>query len=249
MMLEIDMRLPKMVVADLVARISNHECFIGVVLDAQYHSDRVTENEWKNDFQIPAHLSAGTLIKYAWRVPSSLTENAEALRTCYGLLTNPDGSSRKETFGLGDISYIKSLFGGRTADVKIAIKGVMTAEDAVDVVKAGADAVWISNGGHVKACHAPSTVTVLKSIVKAVKGNSATSHAEILVDSGVRRGTDVMKLIALGADAVLVSRPVMWALVHGGQTGVKNLLTMLNEELKLAMALTHCFRIQEVTED
>lgn len=82
-----------------------------------------------------------------------------------------------------------------------------------------------------------------------MKGNSATSHAEILVDSGVRRGTDVMKLIALGADAVLVSRPVMWALVHGGQTGVNNLLTMLNEELKLAMALTHCFRIQEVTED
>lgn len=249
MMLEIDMRLPKMIVSDLIVRISKHDCFIGVVLNAHYHSDRVTENEWKNDFLIPAHLSAGTLVKYAWQVPSSLTENAEALGSCYGLLKNADATNRKETFGLGDISFIKSMFEGRTADVKIVVKGIMTADDAVDVIKAGADAIWISNGGHVKACHAPSTLTVLKNIVRVVKSNSSTSHAEILVDSGIRRGTDVMKLIALGADTILVSRPIMYGLVYGGQDGVKNLLTMLNEELKLAMALTHCFNVSEVTEE
>lgn len=66
MMLEIDTRLPPMVMNDLVARASKHLCFVGIVFNAKYMSDRVTEMEWKQDFVVPPHLKAGTLVKYAW---------------------------------------------------------------------------------------------------------------------------------------------------------------------------------------
>lgn len=86
MLLELDVRLPKMVVLDLVARASKHKCFKGVVLNAQFLSSRVSENEWKNDFVVTPHLKAGSLLKYCWNEPKSLDENAVALRDSYGLL-------------------------------------------------------------------------------------------------------------------------------------------------------------------
>ena len=133
-------------------------------------------------------------------------------------------------------------------DMKLVLKGVMTVDDAQAAAKAGADAIWVSNGGYQRAEYAPSTLQVLKGISTALKASPSTNHVEIFVDSGVRRGTDVLKCLALGADAVFISRPVMWSLVAGGQEGVANMLHMLNEELKLAMALTHCFNLNEVTE-
>ena len=69
MLLELDVRLPKLVVLDLVLRASQHKCFKGVVLNCQYLTSRVSENEWKNDFVIPPHLKAGSLLKYCWSEP------------------------------------------------------------------------------------------------------------------------------------------------------------------------------------
>lgn len=79
---EIDARLPEPVILDLVKRVSEHSCFIGIVVNAQFISNRVTENEWKNDFIIPPFLKAGTLMKYKAQYGTT-----DTLRDSYGLLT------------------------------------------------------------------------------------------------------------------------------------------------------------------
>ena len=122
----------------------------------------------------------------------------------------------------------------------------MCSEDALAAMAAGADAIWVSNGSNQKALSAPSTINVLKNIVQSVK--SKYSHAQVFVDSGARRGTDVMKCLAYGADAVFLSRPVVWGLHAGGLEGCKDIMCMLNEELRLAMALTCCFKQSDITE-
>lgn len=229
---ELDTRLPNAVIQDLVRRVSAHACFKGLVINAQYLSERVTENEWKNDFEIPPHLKAGTLIKYKDTYGSS-----NAIRDSYGLLSN------KNAFKMSDVKKMKNEVRG---DIKIIIKGVMCKEDALAAMNCGADAIWVSNGSHLKALSAPSTINVLKGITQSVK--SQYPHAQIFVDSGARRGTDVMKCLAYGADAVFMSRPVVWGLHAGGYDGCKDIMDMLNEEIRLGMALTCCFKIADITE-
>ena len=112
-------------------------------------------------------------------------------------------------------------------------------------------AIWVSNGGNLKNAHQASTIGVLKSIVSAVRSSAFNkkNHVEVYVSDGIRRGTDVVKALAYGAHAVFIQRPIMWGLVKGGEEGVHELLQMLNEEVKLAMALTHCLNLREITEE
>jgi len=222
---ELDTRLPQPVMLDLARRVSAHPCFKGIVINAQYLSERVTENEWKNDFEIPPHLKSGSLIKY-----KNTYGNSDAIRDSYGLLSNKNG------FTLQDVQKVSRATRG---DMKIVVKGVMCAEDALAAMGAGADAIWVSNGSNLKAHSAPSTINVLRSISEAVK--SKYSHAEVFIDSGIRRGTDIMKCLAYGADAVFLNRPVIFGLHAGGEEGCKDIMVMLNEEIRLAMALTCCF--------
>ena len=167
------------------------------------------------------------------------------MRDSYGLLKNPELGSSKTIFGHDDVGSLREKM---RADMKLVFKGIMTVEDALISVKTGADAIWVSNGGAAKPEYTASTLTVLKGISTALKQSSNANHVEIFVDSGIRRGTDVLKCLAFGADAVFVSRPVMFGLAMGGEEGVKNVMTVLNDELKLGMALTHCFNLSEVTE-
>ena len=130
--------------------------------------------------------------------------------------------------------------------MKIVVKGIMCKKDALEVLENGADAIWISNGSHFKPETAPATINVLPAIAKAVQNKYP--NTEIIIDSGLKRGTDVLKCIALGATSVSMSRPVMWGLNYNGQEGVQDIMNMLNEEIKLGMALTHSFSLKEVTE-
>jgi 4-hydroxymandelate oxidase len=91
---------------------------------------------------------------------------------------------------------------------------------------------------------APATIEVLSSIVDAVGDDMP-----ILLDGGIRRGTDAMKALAMGAKAVLVGRPVLWGLAAGGQQGVEKALSILREELDNAMALSGCRNLKELTKD
>lgn len=216
---------------DLVERACKFSDFKGIIIDAQYYSNRVTENEWKNDFIIPPHLKCGTLEKYR---ASHGTNNQ--LRDSYGLLRD------NERISIDEVAKIKDqLRMARRSDMKVIVKGVMCAEDGIQAMSMGADAIYVSNGCHLRTVGVPCTISVLKSISTAVRARFP--RAEILVDSGARRGTDIMKCLAYGANAVVLNRPIMWGLHYNGKDGVKSLCTMLNDELKLAMALTHCFKL------
>ena len=114
----------------------------------------------------------------------------------------------------------------------IILKGIMTEEDARLAVHAGASAIVVSNHGGRQLDGVAATIDVLPEVVHAVAG-----RAEVYLDGGVRRGTDVLKALALGARAVLIGRPYLWALAAAGEQGIRDLLTLLRDELRLAMAL------------
>jgi 4-hydroxymandelate oxidase len=114
----------------------------------------------------------------------------------------------------------------------LVIKGILTAEDARAAVDHGAAAIVVSNHGGRQLDGTVATSEALAEVAHCVG-----SRAEVLVDGGIRRGNDILKAIALGARAVLIGRPYLWALAVGGQAGVEHLLALLRDELDLDMAL------------
>ena len=122
------------------------------------------------------------------------------------------------------------------------LKGVQTAEDAALAVQHGVDYVWVSNHGGRQLDHARSSVETMAEIVRAVDG-----RARIILDGGVQRGTDIVKAIALGADAVALGKMQGWALAAAGTAGVVRMLEILEDELKVAMGLMGITRIDQIT--
>lgn len=118
------------------------------------------------------------------------------------------------------------------AKVPVIIKGIMTAEDAAIAVQQGADGIVVSNHGGRYLDYAAATIEVLPEIVSEVG-----RKMPVLVDSGFRRGTDILKALAIGASAVLVGRPPLWGLGAFGEAGVVRVLELLQTELALAMGL------------
>ena len=136
-----------------------------------------------------------------------------------------------------DVAWLKARLRGRP----LVVKGVMTGEDAAAALLAGADGVMVSNHGGRQLDGALAAVDALPEVVAAVGG-----RAPVLLDSGVRRGTDVLKALALGASAVGVGKPVFFALALGGEDGVLRMLEMLRGELEAAMALTGCRALADI---
>jgi len=136
-----------------------------------------------------------------------------------------------------DISLLKRLCG----NVPLVVKGIMTAEDAVLAVRAGADGVMVSNHGGRQLDGCLSSIDALPEVVRAVGGK-----VPVLLDGGVRRGTDVLKALALGATAVGVGKPVFYALACGGEEAVVNMLQMFKTEIEAAMAICGCRTIEDV---
>lgn len=126
----------------------------------------------------------------------------------------------------------------------LIVKGVMTREDAVLAVDHGAVAVGVSNHGGRQLDGVAASLDVLPEVAEAVDG-----RCEILLDGGVRRGTDVLKALALGARAVLVGRPVLWGLAVDGARGVEHVLELLRAEIELGLGLLGCTSPDEVTRD
>ncbi|MFT3724432.1 MAG: alpha-hydroxy acid oxidase [Hyphomonadaceae bacterium] len=136
--------------------------------------------------------------------------------------------------------FIKRLKG--VTKMKVLIKGLETSEDAALAVKNGADGIIVSNHGGRATETGRGTLECLPEVVKAVNGK-----IPVLVDGGVRRGTDVLKALALGATAVGIGRPYIWGLGAFGQPGVERVLDLLNNELRLAMAGVGARTVKEVT--
>jgi 4-hydroxymandelate oxidase len=124
------------------------------------------------------------------------------------------------------------------------IKGIMTAEEAQVAVEAGAAAIVVSNHGGRVLDHTPGVAEVLPEIAQKVKGKVI-----ILCDGGIRYGTDVLKLTALGADAVLVGRPMIRGAFGGGREGVALLLNKMKNELRIAMIMTGTANLRNVSKD
>lgn len=126
-----------------------------------------------------------------------------------------------------DVAWLQSIL-----SVPLGIKGIMTAEDAKLAVEAGVKIVWVSNHGGRQLDSTQATIDVLPEIVEAVDG-----CAEIMIDGGFRRGTDIIKGIALGAKIVALGRTMLWGLTVGGAEGVDRTLQILREELETSLGL------------
>ncbi len=135
-----------------------------------------------------------------------------------------------------DLAWVRSL-----TRLPLILKGIQTAEDALLAVEHGVDGIIVSNHGGRQLDGTRATIDTLPEVVDAVAG-----RVDVLVDGGIRRGTDVLKALALGAKAVLIARPVLWGLALGGQAGVARVLEMLRAELDSALAQAGVPDVQRV---
>jgi isopentenyl diphosphate isomerase/L-lactate dehydrogenase-like FMN-dependent dehydrogenase len=136
-----------------------------------------------------------------------------------------------------DLEWIRRVWTG-----PLIIKGIHTAEDARRAVDEGVDAIVVSNHGGRQLDGAIASLEALPEVVEAIG-----DRAEVYLDGGVRRGSDVVMALALGARAVLVGRPAMYGLALGGARGVQQVLEILRDETENALALLGCRSPAEVT--
>jgi L-lactate dehydrogenase (cytochrome) len=138
-----------------------------------------------------------------------------------------------------DLEWIREFWDG-----PMVIKGILDPEDARDAVTFGADGIIVSNHGGRQLDGVLSSARAMPAIADAVKGD-----LKILVDSGIRNGLDVVRMIALGADTVLLGRAFAYALAVDGEAGVTNLLNLIEKEMRVAMVLTGAKTISEISAD
>jgi 4-hydroxymandelate oxidase len=137
-----------------------------------------------------------------------------------------------------DVEWLRSL-----SDLPIVLKGILTAEDAALAAEAEVDGVAVSNHG---GRQLDGTIAALDALPEVV---DASGPCEVYVDGGVRRGSDVLKALALGARAVMVGRPVLWGLAAVGVAGVRRVLRLLAQDLDVCMAIAGCRSVDDITPD
>lgn len=142
-------------------------------------------------------------------------------------------------FTWDDLAWLRS-----ETDLPLMLKGVLTPEDAAMAVETGVDVVYVSNHGGLVLDHGPAVTDVLPEIVTEVDGRAA-----IIADGGVMRGTDVVKMLALGADAVGVGRLICWAVAAAGSAGAVRALEILNEEILATMAMVGAASVADLVPD
>ena len=152
-----------------------------------------------------------------------------------GLAPTPPGSPR----AIYTWDYVKRL--KDATSMKLVLKGIVTREDAELAVQYGADGVIVANHGGRGSESLRSTIECLPEVVEGVAG-----RIPVLIDGGIRRGTDIFKALALGADAVAIGRPYVWGLAGFGQDGAEKVLDILHSELRLVMRQTGATSIREM---
>ena len=164
-----------------------------------------------------------------------------------GFAGNFDDMSHDELIAFNssawDLAFSWELFDWLRGVTKLPllIKGVLRREDAEKAVAIGLDGIIVSNHGGRRLDGMPASIEMLPQVVDAVKG-----RAEVYLDSGVRRGTDVLKALALGARAVLIGRPYVWGLAADGEAGVSRVLKLLRDELENVLLSAGCPSVREV---
>jgi 4-hydroxymandelate oxidase len=186
-------------------------------------------------------------IRNCFAIPEGLTP--KNLETAPGGCLTPGGAPS------GPVLYTRYLFDpnlswrdiewlGTITKLPVLVKGILRGDDADRAISHGAAGIVVSNHGGRQLDTVVPTVRSLPEIVDAVAGRGV-----VLIDGGVRRGIDIIKALALGANAVQVGRPAIWGLALGGEAGVARVLTLLRDELDNAMALCGCPTIGHITRD
>lgn len=222
--------------------------FTGLILTVDVPVAGNRERDLVNAFSVPPEINAKTVSQvlarpgYLWDIATTSkisTANWVDLETRDMGIAEFLDTQFDRTVTWKDAAWMKEVWGG-----PFAIKGICRADDARRCVDAGADAVWISNHGGRQLDTAPATIDTLPDVVAAV-----SNQAEVILDGGIRRGTDIVKAIALGAKAVAVGRPYLYGLGAGGEVGVTRALDILTSALRRDMALTGVTRLDELTPD
>jgi 4-hydroxymandelate oxidase len=172
-------------------------------------------------------------VRAGFRLPPGLErENLKGLTGGLGTVAHADEGTIYSAlfdpaFTWQGIEWLRSF-----AKVPVILKGILSPEDAVLAIRHGAHGIVVSNHGARNLDTLPATIDALPGIVSVVAG-----QIPVLMDGGIRRGTDVVKALALGANAVLIGRPYLWGLSVSGAAGVQNVMNILRSEFLAAMAL------------
>ena len=209
-------------VTELVKRAEDSGCrALMVTVDVPRMGRRL--RDIRNNFALPVHVTPANFTPDAARGAHDRQIGASAVATYTNLAFDP-------TLSWDDLAWLRE----RTR-LPLLLKGVLDPEDAKLAVSLGVTALVVSNHGGRQLDGAVTSIDALPAVRDAVAGS-----CELLLDSGVRCGTDVLKALALGASGVLLGRPVLWGLAVDGENGVRAALTLLDEELRTAMALSGC---------
>ena len=215
---------------ELVQRVEAAGCSALVLtVDAPMLGRR--ERDVRNSFALPPEFRVENL-QAAPYASIERVRGESGLASYFAAMLDPSLTFR-------DVAWLRSI-----SRLPVIVKGVVRADDAKRAIEVGASAVVVSNHGGRQLDTSPATIDVLARVVEAVGGS-----AEVYVDGGIRRGTDVIKALALGARAVFIGRPVLWGLTVGGREGVGAVLELLRRELDLAMALCGCPSIADISGD
>lgn len=187
-------------------------------------------NDVRNKFKLPQHLSMSNFSAPSLSFSEQSYGDDSGLAVYVSKAIDP-------TLSWEDVLWLK-----KNTHLPVILKGILNADDARQAVDCGVDGILVSNHGARQLDTVPATLDVLGEVVAAVAG-----RCDVYLDGGVRKGTDVLKALALGAKAVFIGRPVLWALACQGEQGVTELLALLKEELRLAMALSGCRSLSEVS--
>lgn len=186
------------------------------------------ERDRRNKFTLPSDMELANLTAMAnLEIPQ--TEDESGLFAYFANQLDP-------ALTWEDIEWLQSL-----TSLPVVVKGILRGDDAIRAVEHGAKGIIVSNHGGRQLDGAIATIDALSEVVAAV-GN----QVDVLIDGGIRRGTDILKALALGAKAVLIGRPILWGLAVDGEAGVRHLLELLRDELDVAMALSGCARIENI---
>ena len=189
------------------------------------------ERDERNAFRLSADLRVANFLPHASAPLQGDDPGSHLARFITGM--------RDPSFSWKDLEWLRSL-----TELPLVLKGLVRADDARRAVEHGAAGIVVSNHGGRQLDTAIAGLRALPDIAEAIR-----DKALVLVDGGVRRGTDIIKALALGAHGVMVGRPVLWGLAVAGEAGARRVLELLCHELDLAMALSGTPRLAAITRD
>jgi 4-hydroxymandelate oxidase len=202
-------------------------CAICLTVDTPMLGKR--ERDSRNQFTLPPELELANFRGTELALDSETQQAESGLFAYFQNQVSPGVT-------WNDLDWLASL-----SPLPIMVKGILRSDDAVRAIEHGAKAIVVSNHGGRQLDGAIATIDALEEVVTSVDG-----RCEVLVDGGIRRGVDILKALSLGANAVLIGRPVLWGLSVAGSEGVVHVLAILKEELSLAMALSGCACLADI---